>query len=82
MKYILKTFNLVFILSLMTTHFCVAQTARPLFQNKKFVLYADSVVQGKYTAQVLSSTELTSNYQSQANLFKSNKIDFKSAFHY
>ena len=77
MKYILKTFNLVFILSLTATHFCVAQTIKPLFQNKKFVLYADSVVQGKYTAQILSSTELTSNYQSQANLFKSNKIDFK-----
>ena len=40
-------------------------------------MYADSVVQGKYTAKILSSTELISNYQSQANLFKSNKIDFK-----
>ena len=77
MNDIFKNLKLVFILSLMATHFCDAQTAKPIFQNKKFALYADSVVQGKYTAKILSSTAFTSNYQSQANLFKSNKIDFK-----
>lgn len=77
MNDILKTLKIVFILSLMSAHFCVAQTAEPLFQNKKFALYADSVVQEKYTAKILSSTQLISNYQSPANLFKSNKIDFK-----
>jgi hypothetical protein len=77
MKYILKNFSLVLILGLMPVHFCVAQTARPLFKNKRFALYADSVVQGNYAATFSSSTQLTSNYQSPANLFKSNKIDFK-----
>ncbi|MGH2566049.1 MAG: hypothetical protein ACRDE5_16140, partial [Ginsengibacter sp.] len=39
--------------------------------------YADSVVQNNYIAKALSNTELTSNYQSPANLFKSADITFK-----
>ncbi|MEO8710962.1 MAG: hypothetical protein ABI405_02505, partial [Parafilimonas sp.] len=59
------------IISLLITQFCNAQTMMPLYQNKKFALYADSVVQDNYTAKVLSHTALASNYQSAANLFKS-----------
>lgn len=77
MNVILKALKLFFILSLITAQFCVGQTIKPLYQNKKFVLYADSIVQGKYTAKILSSTVLTSNYQSPANLFKSADITFK-----
>ena len=56
---------------------CEAQTAKPLFENREFAVFADSVVQGKYTAKIQSANQLTSDYQSPANLFKSNKIDFK-----
>ena len=56
---------------------CEAQTAKPLFENREFAVFADSVVQGKYTAKIESANQLTSDYQSPANLFKSNKIDFK-----
>src|SRR6185312_402671 len=48
-----------------------------LYQNSKFALYPDSVVQGKFTSQALSSAKLTSDYQSPVNQFKSNLITFK-----
>ena len=76
MSNILKNLKLVFILNLMSVYFCQAQTMKPLFQNKKFASYADSIVQGKYSARVLSSTALTSNYQSQANVFCARRADF------
>ncbi|MEP6465168.1 MAG: carbohydrate-binding protein [Parafilimonas sp.] len=50
---------------------------KPLLKTNKFTLYADSIVQGKYTAAILSSTQLTSNYQSKTNEFKSNHLTFK-----
>ncbi|MGN6248550.1 MAG: hypothetical protein ACTHNG_09335, partial [Ginsengibacter sp.] len=73
----LKNAIFLCLLVLMAPACCNAQTPKPLFQNKEFALFADSVVQGKYTAKVLSPTLFTSDYQSPANLFKSNKIDFK-----
>lgn len=42
-----------------------------------FKVYADSVVQGQYIARAISSTEMTSNYQSETNKFVSPKVDFK-----
>ena len=72
-----RNFRLVFIVGLITLQFCNAQTMKPLFQNKKFALYADSIVQGNYTARILSATELVSNYQSSANQYKSNQLSFK-----
>ncbi|MGN6601810.1 MAG: alpha-L-rhamnosidase-related protein [Ginsengibacter sp.] len=73
----LKNAIFLCLLVLMAPTCCNAQKPKPLFQNKEFALFADSVVQGKYTAKVLSPTLFTSDYQSPANLFKSNKIDFK-----
>jgi hypothetical protein len=68
----------IFVFCLASTHICKAQTLdKPLYQNEKFVLYADSVVQNKFTAKALSSVKLSSNYQSAANQFKSNDISFK-----
>ncbi|MEP6466533.1 MAG: hypothetical protein ABJB05_09510 [Parafilimonas sp.] len=62
----------------MLNNFCIAQTVqKPLYQNNKFILYADSVVQNNYTAKALSDSQVVSNYQSQANLFKSAEITFK-----
>ncbi len=76
---LLKTFcalNILF-LSLIFGYKAQGQIMQPLYQNKKFALYNDSVVQGDYTAKALSETELTSNYESAANKFKSNDISFK-----
>src|SRR5438105_3122578 len=43
----------------------------------KYRIYRDSVVQGKFVASALSSKELSSNYTSPANEFKSPVISFK-----
>jgi hypothetical protein len=57
---------------------CVAQnTQSPLYKNARFAVYKDKIVQATYTAKALSSKELISDYQSAANLFKSNEISFK-----
>ena len=43
-------------------------TQQPVWQSKAFSLYRDSIVQQhQFVARALSSTELTSNYQSPAN---------------
>ena len=65
------------IISLLIAQLCDAQTIVPAYQNKKFALYADSVVQNNYTSKALSDTSLVSNYQSPVNLFKSAHISFK-----
>ncbi len=72
-------YRIYFLFSFITfTQLCAAQTMQqPLYQNKKFTVFSDSVVQGDYTAKALSATELTSNYQSAANEFKSNHLSFK-----
>ncbi|TPE43576.1 alpha-L-rhamnosidase-related protein [Pontibacter mangrovi] len=50
-----------------------------IWQSETYAVYPDSVVQGEYVARVVSPTELTSNYKSQANAFKSPGITFKFA---
>ena len=50
---------------------------KPLWQNKAFAVYADSIVQGNFTAKALSADEIISNYQSPANEFQSAAISFK-----
>jgi hypothetical protein len=55
---------------------CTAQ--QPVWQSKEFSIFKDSVVQQQqFVARALSSTALTSNYQSPANVFISPKISFK-----
>ncbi|MBO2012087.1 glycogen debranching protein, partial [Siccationidurans soli] len=51
--------------------------AVPIWQSGEYALYADSVVQGRYTARALSRTQLASNYQSLANAFQDPRITFK-----
>ncbi len=53
--------------------------ATPLYQSETYSIYPDSVVQGEYTARVISATELTSNYQSPVNEFMSPEVIFKFA---
>jgi hypothetical protein len=55
---------------------CFSQQA-PLYKAKAFTIYPDKVVQGKFEAKAISSTELISNYKSPANEFLSPAITFK-----
>ena len=50
---------------------------KQLYHSNTFDVYANHVVQGKYTATALSPTEMQSDYQSQATAFKSPLITFK-----
>jgi hypothetical protein len=54
-----------------------AQNSKPIYSSKAYTIYPDKVVQGKYTAKAISATELTSDYSSPANLYKSPVIEFK-----
>ncbi len=50
---------------------------KTIWKNDAFAIYNDSIVQGNFVAKALSSTEITSNYQSPANAFQSAEISFK-----
>ncbi len=50
---------------------------KPLWENKSFAVFADSIVQGNYVATATSFNSITSNYQSPANQFQSAAINFK-----
>lgn len=54
-----------------------SQAVLPIFKSDLFTLYPNKVIQGKFVGEAISSTELTSNYRSPANLFKSPIIEFK-----
>ncbi|HPH86128.1 MAG TPA: hypothetical protein PLC48_11745 [Ferruginibacter sp.] len=62
-----------------TTILCFESTAqqKPIWQNSVFSFYPDRIVQGKFTADAKSSSEIHSNYESPANLFQSPSITFK-----
>lgn len=62
---------------LLTAGYVNAQSSKPIYTSKAYTVYADRVVQGKYTAKAISATELQSDYQSPANLYKSPVVDFK-----
>ena len=52
-------------------------SAQALYQSKAYSIYPDSVTQGKFTAKVLSPTEMWSNYRSPEADKYSPKIQFK-----
>ena len=54
---------------------CYAQT--PVWKSAAYNVYRDSIVQGKYAAVAASATELSSSYQSPANLYQSALLSFK-----
>ncbi|RDC66429.1 alpha-L-rhamnosidase-related protein [Adhaeribacter pallidiroseus] len=51
--------------------------AAAIWQSEHYELYPDRVVQHEFTAQVLSGTEITSNYKSKANAFQNPRLIFK-----
>jgi len=57
--------------------YAMGQTAQPIYSSAAYSVYPDKIVQGKYTAKAISATELTSDYRSPANLYKSPVVEFK-----
>jgi hypothetical protein len=62
--------------AILTGSFCQAQN-KEVYNAGRYIVYRDSIVQGKYVAKALSDKELVSNYKSPANEFKSPAITFK-----
>ena len=54
-----------------------AVAQKPFYSSPDFSIYPNKVVQGKFTASAISSTEMKSNYQSPKNLYPSADIRFK-----
>lgn len=50
---------------------------KSLYSSTSYSIYKDKVVQGDYTASVLSSSSIQSNYQSPVHLNYSSVIEFK-----
>jgi hypothetical protein len=73
------TFRLVafVLLCMMPKYICGQQNQKVLRSGKKYEMYADRVEQKPYVAKALSREEITSNYQSEANLYIRPRIDFK-----
>ncbi len=57
----------------------VSGAQQAIFSSPAFGIFNDRVVQGKYEAKAISSTYITSNYESPANGFQSADITFKFA---
>lgn len=56
----------------------ISQTVnQPFYQSKAFSVSGNQIKQGNFTATALSTTEMQSDYQSQATAFKSPRISFK-----
>lgn len=67
---------LVIILLLMSA--CQSpQSTTPIYQNEKFSIFPDRVVQGENVAEVISPTRIKSNYKSPASSTYSRLIEFK-----
>lgn len=58
---------------------CQTPSEKVIYQSRAFTIEADRVVQGEYTAEVLSPTHMASDYQSPANDNFPNFIEFKLA---
>ena len=69
-------FKLLFALIFINAY-AYSQTVLPIFKSDLFSVYPNKVVQGKFVGEAISATELSSNYRSPANLFKSPIVSFK-----
>jgi len=55
----------------------MASGQNPLYSSSAFRIYPNKVVQGNFTAQVISNKEMRSNYKSPVNLYPSANLVFK-----
>jgi hypothetical protein len=70
----------VFCVLLFVTFSCSlvqAQSDKLIHQGKRYQIYSDRVEQKPFVATATSSTEIASNYQSEANLYIRPRVDFK-----
>src|SRR5580693_5501731 len=66
----------ILLLLFFSFHFAEGQkTEQPFYRSKDFSVFADSIVQNKFTARTVSATEIISNYQSAGNKVLSDKTD-------
>ena len=73
----LKNHPFVFLLFtiFICNNFCEAQPPKPIWQNKAFKIYKDSVVENKFTGKILSVKAMlvTIEMNISAILFKTNR---------
>jgi hypothetical protein len=68
-----------FLLAIFIFQIISTKAQNPIYQSPAFSIYPGKVVQGKYEANAISAHNITSNYESPANLFQSADITFKFA---
>ncbi len=74
----MKMLVLLIAISLVTCS-CQKADKQPVYKASNYSIYKNKVVQGEYTAQVHSSSHISSDYQSPANATFPNFIEFKFA---
>ncbi|MEM8896183.1 MAG: hypothetical protein AAGC88_16515 [Bacteroidota bacterium] len=67
----------LFVLLLVMSACQSQEKTTPIYQNEKFAIYSDRVVQGENVAEVISPTSIKSNYKSPASATYSRLIEFK-----
>lgn len=77
MNYTIRKIYLGFAVALMASCQAPLDINPMIWQSDAYTVYPDKIAQGEFTAQALSRTEITSNYQSPANEFQSPEIAFK-----
>lgn len=72
-----ESFRKLFLVGFVFAAYC-GSAQKPLVYNAgKYIVYRDSIVQGKYVAKTVSGNKIVSNYKSPANEFRSAAITFK-----
>lgn len=70
-------FRLTIVLFLLMSACQSPELNTPIYQNEKFSIFSDRVVQGENVAEVISPTKIKSNYKSPASSSYSRLIEFK-----
>lgn len=70
-------FRLIIVLLLLMSACQSQESDTPIYQNEKFSIFPDRVMQGENVAEVISPTKIKSNYKSPASSSYSRLIEFK-----
>lgn len=62
---------------LLTVYSLTVFAQTPVFENEKYSIYQNKIIQERFTAEALTKNKIISDYQSPANLFQSRDITFK-----
>lgn len=70
--------RILFAFVFLTSYSCKVKKAENIvYKSDTYSVYSDRVVQNSFKAEAVSPTQLSSNYQSEANRFKSPVLSFK-----